>query len=66
MDAVATSNELSIFHTDLITDLIDYKWEKYALGKHRVGAIIHTVYTLLLWFYVSDVFLADKVKDKNG
>ena len=66
MDAVANSNELTVFHTDLIKDLIDFKWESYALAKHRIGAIIHCVYSFLLWFYVADVFLADKVKDSNG
>ena len=66
MDVIAGSDELSIFHTDLIVDMIDYKWEKYALAKHRIGAIFHGIYTLLLWFYVSDVFLADKIKDANG
>jgi len=66
MDAIANSNELSIFQTDLIIDMIDYKWETYALAKHRVGAIIHTVYSFLLWYYVADVFLAEKIQDYNG
>ena len=66
MDAIAGSDELSIFHTDLIIDMIDYKWEKYALPKHRIGAIFHGFYTVLLWYYVADVFLADKIKDANG
>lgn len=66
MDAIAGSNELSIFHTDIITDLIDYKWERYALAKHRTGAIVHALYSILLWYYVADVFLADKIKDENG
>jgi hypothetical protein len=26
MSAIADSNELSIFETDLIRDMIDYKW----------------------------------------
>jgi hypothetical protein len=66
MDAIAGSDELSIFHTDLIIDMIDYKWETYALPKHRIGAIFHGFYTVLLWYYVADVFLADKIKDANG
>lgn len=46
--------------------MIDFKWEKYAFKKHIVGAVIHVFYTLLLWYYVSDVFLAEKEKDANG
>lgn len=63
MDAIANSNELSIFTTDLVKDLVDYKWEKYALAKHSTGAIIHCIYSILLWYYVADVFLAEKVID---
>jgi hypothetical protein len=46
--------------------VIDYKWETYALSKHRTGAIFHAIYSVLLWYYVADVFLAEKIKDANG
>ena len=30
MDAIADSQELAIFTTDLVKDMVEYKWEKYA------------------------------------
>ena len=30
MEAIAASEELSIFTTDLVMDLIDFKWERFA------------------------------------
>lgn len=32
MDAIADSEELEIFTTDLIIDIIEFKWQKFA-GK---------------------------------
>lgn len=30
MQAISESDELNIFTTDLIKDLVDYKWDNYA------------------------------------
>ena len=30
MEAIAESNELAIFTTDMIKDVIDFKWEAFA------------------------------------
>ena len=30
MQAIQESNELTIFETELVKDLIDYKWQKFA------------------------------------
>ena len=30
MQAISESDELSIFSTELIMDLVDYKWDNYA------------------------------------
>ena len=32
IDAVSNSDELEIFETDMIRDMIDYKWKTYARG----------------------------------
>jgi len=60
MSAIADSTELSIFETDLIRDMIDYKWLAYAANMHRFGAIIHITYVFTLMYYISDIFLRDE------
>jgi len=34
MDALADSDELEIFKTDLIIDIIDFKWNRFAKRVH--------------------------------
>lgn len=66
MSAIAESNELPIFETDLIKDMIDYKWQAYSANMHRFGAIIHLSYVFTLMYYISDIFLRDEKYDKNN
>lgn len=64
MRAIADSNELSIFETDLVRDMIDYKWYAYAANMHRFGAVIHIIYVCSLMYYISDVFLRTEEFDE--
>ena len=57
MGAISESDELSIYNTDLIMDMADYKWEKFACNQHRFGAGIHLCYQFVLIFYVNETFL---------
>ena len=57
MDAVASSNELAIFETDMIRDMIDYKWRTYAKRQHLFGGFVHLVYVVVLGFYIKLTFL---------
>ena len=34
--AIAGSDELKIFETELIRDMIDYKWQEFANSKHKM------------------------------
>lgn len=66
MTAIAESNELEIFKTDLVRDMIEYKWGAYASGRHKFGACIHLCYVFTLIYYICDVFLQDEKFDKDG
>jgi hypothetical protein len=59
MDAIANSEELSIFKSDLIKDMIDYKWQAFAFRQHMIGAIFHIVYVCMLMIYIVHTFLPD-------
>lgn len=59
MGAISESDELQIYETDLIMDMIDYKWDKFAGTQHRFGAGIHLCYQFVLIFYVNETFLVN-------
>lgn len=65
MEAVAGSTELSIFTTDLVMDLIDFKWQRFAFRQHMFGAFIHFVYVMVLIFYIDFTFLVSKATWEN-
>lgn len=67
MGAISESDELEIYKTDLIQDMVEYKWDKFAGAQHRFGAGIHLCYQFVLIFYVNDTFLVNKRKmDEKG
>lgn len=63
MQAISESEELSIFTTDLIKDLVDYKWDNYARFQHFIGASIHLCYVYVLSAYIRLVFLERQAYD---
>jgi hypothetical protein len=50
--------------------MLDYKWEKFAQRQHRIGAIIHWTYVLVLIMYINQQYLEATVtyvkKDPNS
>jgi len=57
MNAVANSDELRIFETDMIKEMIDYKWTSFARNIHYLGAFMHLLYIITLILYVNHTFL---------
>ena len=60
MDALATSDELALFKTPLVRDLISFKWQRYAARIHRVQAFIHLLYVIVLFGYVKYTFIMNQ------
>jgi len=57
MDAVSNSEELGIFETDTVRDMIDYKWNSFAKKQHLFGGFVHMVYVVVLILYINHTFL---------
>lgn len=63
--AIAESNELDIFHTELVKDVIDFKWKQYAQKSHLIGAFFHTIYVCFMMYYINNVYMIPHAKDKD-
>jgi hypothetical protein len=50
-------NELEIFETDLIIDLIDYKWRTFAFRSHLYALLVHLSYMLVLIYYIDFTYV---------
>ena len=57
MDALEDSEELDIFVTDIVRDIIDYKWSSYAFKIHMLAAIVHACYLFVLMYYINQTYL---------
>jgi len=57
IDAVSNSNDLAIFQTDSIKDLIDWRWQKFAKRIHMRGFFLHVLYILLTTLYICTTYL---------
>lgn len=58
--ANTTEGQLAIFETDVVRDLIQYKWNSYAARAHWLSGAIAVLYTASLALYVNDIYLMDE------
>lgn len=57
------SEEMNIFDTIALKEVIQYKWLNFAKSWHLIGAFFHLFYILSLSVYILEVYtLADGVK----
>lgn len=69
MTAIAGTNELGLFDTDIVRDVIDYKWNAYAYGMHSTNGLIHFLYVASLMFFINYTYLerhGHMVADSEG
>ena len=64
-DALGKSTELAIFGTDLIIDLIDFRWERFAGRIHKIGFGFLLAYVFCLALYINDAYLAEEGTQAN-
>lgn len=57
MQVLSQTNELDIFSTDLVADIIDYKWKSYAYKIHSMAFIVHLSYVIVLIYYCNKYYL---------
>ena len=59
IDALVNSKELAIFGTDLIHDLIDFRWQQFAGPIHKIGFAFHIGYIISLSLYINQTYLEE-------
>mgnify|MGYP001003710930 CR=1 FL=1 len=59
IDALVNSKELAIFGTDLIHDLIDFRWQQFAGPIHKIGFAFHIGYIMFLSLYINQTYLKE-------
>jgi len=57
LDVCANSEELNIFETESLKDLIEFKWNQYGYSFHLGGFLIHAVYVIMLFVYTNYVYI---------
>ena len=54
---VTIPENIDIFNTQVVKDIIDFKWSQYAKRVHMRGIIVHIVYIIALIYLVSAIYL---------
>ena len=52
MQLCGETEELEIFETDAMQQVIQFKWDKYGRNHHLLGCVMHLFYTFILIVYV--------------
>lgn len=58
INALASSTELPIFETELVRNLIDYRWISFAKRTQTIGFIFHILYIMTMTFYIKSAYLS--------
>jgi hypothetical protein len=59
MELLATTEELDIFGTTSIQQLIEFKWVAYAMFHHLIGCFFHFFYLIILVVYINIIYIKD-------
>lgn len=57
INAISNSNELAIFQTELVKDVLDYKWQAFASRTHMMGWFFHLAYVISLMVFINQNYL---------
>lgn len=56
MQYLSETEELELFETRPIMELIEYKWDRFAYKFHSFGCIMHIIYMLTLTIYIEQIY----------
>ena len=59
MSLCGDTEELEIFETMSVMQVIQFKWDKYGRNHHLMGCLMHIFYTLILIIYVNTSYLEE-------
>ena len=57
MDMCQESDELELFNSLAIQDVIDFKWTEFAYKIHLVGCFFHFFYMTILIIYINAIYV---------
>lgn len=57
MGLLNKTEELTIFDTKSVQELIEFKWDSYALSHHLVGCFLHFFYLIILMIYINIIYI---------
>mgnify|MGYP001005537399 CR=1 FL=1 len=61
MRIISQSDELEIFNTLALRDLIDFKWNQFGMRHHLVGCMMHMCQIGILIFYVIFIYINNRL-----
>lgn len=59
MGLLNATEELDILGTKSVQELIDFKWDSYALSHHLIGCFLHFFYLIILMIYINIIYIKD-------
>ena len=59
MNQFSETDELKIFDTDILQQMIKFKWEKYGMRHHLFGCVMHLFYTFIFTVYVANAYIKE-------
>ena len=59
MDLLSQTDELVVFNTISIQDIIEYKWMQYGRKHHFLGMAMHLFYTFMIMIYVKQAYIQE-------
>lgn len=66
MQAISKSEELEIFESDIVKEIIEFKWNAFAYEQHKRNLLMHLLYVLSLLYYIVGVYTQQTVLDAGG
>lgn len=56
MEIISETEEMEIFGSKCLQDLITFQWNTYARWIHYLGALVHLLYVVVFFLYVNYVY----------
>lgn len=63
MEICAESDELEIFDTETLSQVIQYKWENNGLRHHLIGCVMHLINSFLIVLYIFLSYYSEPKED---
>jgi hypothetical protein len=65
MKILSGSEELDVYDTKSVQQLIEFKWESHASLLHRFGCYMHLIYLLILTIYINIVYIENIADERE-